>query len=156
MRPPLSLLVDATAKPIFFPTVPDRKPRTECGCQPVAFMISAKVAPFSRRSRLMTSAVLLPPRAVARASPVGGAFFDFPCPGPTLAVSAFLGDVGVFLAAVAFFPDLPLAGATWARGFAVRALLLAFGSGLEFEVCVVSFVDVVMICPFAVVTAVTI
>ncbi len=29
-------LTETSSNPIFFTTVPDRKPRTECACQPVA------------------------------------------------------------------------------------------------------------------------
>jgi hypothetical protein len=35
------------------------KPRTVCGCQPVAFMISGRVAPLARFIIAMTSAFLL-------------------------------------------------------------------------------------------------
>ena len=45
MRSPSSPLVDITVSPIFLPTVPDRNPRTECGCQPVAFINSVLVTP---------------------------------------------------------------------------------------------------------------
>ena len=34
----------------FFLTTPAKKPRTECGCQSVAFMIAAIVVPFGCRS----------------------------------------------------------------------------------------------------------
>src|SRR6266851_3507071 len=40
-------------------------PRTECACQPVAFMIWASVAPPLRWRRPSTSAFLLPSRAAA-------------------------------------------------------------------------------------------
>src|SRR3989442_15803622 len=86
VRSPSSLLVDDTASPIFLPTVPDRKPRTECGCQPVAFINSFVVAPPGRLSRSRTLAVLLPSRALAA---------DFAC-------LAVLGALGPFLAGVAF------------------------------------------------------
>jgi hypothetical protein len=35
-------------------TTPARKPRTECGCQPVAFVIAAMVAPVGNCSSAMT------------------------------------------------------------------------------------------------------
>src|SRR6266478_3477682 len=38
----------------FFLTTPAKKPRIECCCQLVAFMIAAIVAPFGRRSILTT------------------------------------------------------------------------------------------------------
>src|SRR4026209_1028460 len=46
-----------------FPRVPLRNPRTECDCQPVAFMISLSVAPSDLRSMVSTAAFLLPRRA---------------------------------------------------------------------------------------------
>jgi hypothetical protein len=39
----------------FFLTTPDRKPRTECGCQPVVSVISEIVVPFGRWSRASTA-----------------------------------------------------------------------------------------------------
>src|ERR1700680_4069838 len=39
-------LVDSIFSPIFLRSVPERKPRTEWACQPVAFISSAKVAPL--------------------------------------------------------------------------------------------------------------
>jgi hypothetical protein len=42
----------------FFLTTPAKKPRTECCCQSVAFMIAAMVAPFGRRSMASTVACL--------------------------------------------------------------------------------------------------
>jgi hypothetical protein len=44
-----------------------------------------------------------------------------------LATLAFFALLGAFLAGVAFFPALPLVGATWRAGFATLAFLLAFG-----------------------------
>ena len=54
--------MDVTANPIFFLTVPDRKPRTECGCQPVTFINSWAVTPPGRLSNSSTWSVLLPSR----------------------------------------------------------------------------------------------
>src|SRR5260370_35530414 len=68
------------------------KPRTMCGCQPVAFMISGSVAPFARFIMAITSAFLL-------------------------ARSAF-GLAAAFLARPAFFAGLAfLAGLCGALGF---------------------------------------
>src|ERR1035441_8715443 len=47
-RCPSSSLVDLTVNPIFLPRTPDRNPRTECACQPVAFISSFPVAPPER------------------------------------------------------------------------------------------------------------
>src|SRR5258708_36579285 len=81
------------------------KPRTLWACQSVAFMIAASVAPSGLFSRSRIVCALLP----SRASP------------------AFLAALGVFLAVLAFFPDLPFFGATWAERGATRAFLAAFG-----------------------------
>src|ERR1017187_8119833 len=59
-RCPSSALVDLTVSPIFLPRTPDINPRTECACQPVAFISSFPVAPPERFSRSRTLAVLLP------------------------------------------------------------------------------------------------
>jgi len=39
-------------------TTPEKKPRTECGCHPVAFMIAAIVAPSLFRSMAITRSCL--------------------------------------------------------------------------------------------------
>ena len=104
--------MEVTVNPIFLPRAPDRNPRTECACQPVAFMSSFRLAPPERFSRSRTWAVLLAWRAPA-------AFFlgDLADVAPLLA----------FFAGVAFFPDLALDGATWALCAATRGLLAGFG-----------------------------
>src|SRR5882724_254525 len=110
-RLPSRLLKDSNGMPIFFRSVPLRKPRTECGCQPVAFMSSFSKAPLGRFSRPRILAVLLPRRAVA-----------------------------AFLARVAFRAGLAFGGATSAHRFATRAFftgvapLPAVGDG-SFFVC---------------------
>jgi hypothetical protein len=90
--------------------VPDRKPRTEWGCQPVAFLNSFRMTPPDRFSRSRTLAVLLPSRALA----VLARFAPF-----WLWARASAG--------LAFFPDFGLLGAT--RGFrgGTVARLVAFG-----------------------------
>src|ERR1700683_3433964 len=82
--------------------MPDKNPRRECGCQLVAFSSSLAVAPSGRFSKSRIVAVLLPSRASFRAL------------------------LGAFFLGVAFFPALPLAGATFAR----RAPAVAFFVGL--------------------------
>src|ERR1019366_4204915 len=67
-------------------------PRTLWDCHPVAFMMSARLAPSFRRSMSMTVAFLL----------------------SLLAVPAFLAPLAVFLVEVAFLAALALAGATCA------------------------------------------
>ena len=58
MRWPSSRLLDASFRPSFLPTCALKKPRTLCGCQPVALLRSASVAPYLRRSSLMIVAPL--------------------------------------------------------------------------------------------------
>src|SRR5438874_12902135 len=123
------------AKPIFLPTVPDRNPRTECACQPVAFISSFSVAPCGRFSSSSTLAGLLPSR-LAR-------------------FSAFLRPLGAFLGEVAFLRDLPVLGATCARRAPTRAFLVVFGFSSDAVAWVVSFSSVLVIyAPVAVITAV--
>src|SRR5712692_4436801 len=110
-----------TVSPSFLRTVPDRKPRTECGNQPVAFIRSLEVAPPGRFSRSRILAVLLPSRATLG-----------------LATSR-LRPLGALFAGVALRADLALAGATLARGGATRAFLLGFGFLLLAVVAAVVF-----------------
>src|ERR1700729_2323572 len=91
LRSPSSPFVDVTERPIFLPTVPERKPRRECGCQEVALSNSLVVAPPGRFSKSRMVAVLLPSRA------------------------SFCALLGVFFLGTAFFPALLLAGATFVR-----------------------------------------
>src|SRR5260370_4085736 len=139
VRSPSSPSVDSTPSPIFLPTVPDKKPRTECVCQPVDFINSFAVAPPGRLSRSRTLAVLLPSRALAA---------GFACLAP-------LGALWPFLAGVAFFPAFPLAGAT--RGFCARVLAFLGGSRKTGTACFVSALLVLIFCrsPFAAAAAIT-
>src|SRR6202163_100701 len=99
-------LVDSIFRPIFLRSVPERKPRTEWACQPVAFISSAKVAPLDFSRRAMTWALLLPwPRVAALA--LGRRFGAFlPRPGfrADLACVVAAGD---FRAAARALPDFP-------------------------------------------------
>src|ERR1700686_818599 len=56
----------------FFLTTPAKKPRTECCCQSVAFMIAAIVLPFASRSIASTASCLEEEGAAA----FGDAGFD--------------------------------------------------------------------------------
>src|SRR5712692_6097188 len=94
-----------TFRPIFLPTAPERKPRTECGIQPVAFISSFSVAPSGRFSRSRTLADLLPSRAAP----------------------AFLRPLGAFVLGLGFLADLPLDGATCARRAPPVPFLARFG-----------------------------
>jgi hypothetical protein len=66
VRSPSALLDDSIFSPPFLPRMLT-KPRTVCACQPVAFMISANVAPLARFISAMTSAFLLPRSVVGLA-----------------------------------------------------------------------------------------
>src|SRR5579863_2382823 len=122
--------------PIFLRMVPDRNPRTECGCQPVAFISSLDVAPPGRFSSSRIAAALLPSRAE---SP----FF-----------SRFVA-LGAFLAGLTFFPGLAFLGATGARRAPALAFLVAFGSAATLAgVVSVCSATAIMLSPLAVITAV--
>src|SRR5215469_18342171 len=100
--------METTAKPIFLPTVPERKPRMECGCHPVASISSLAVAPPGRFSRSRRIVVLL--------------FFRARLAG--LPPLAFFAALRAFLAALAFVPDF---GGTWAERAPAVAFFLPFG-----------------------------
>src|SRR6516225_6549797 len=74
MRPDF-LFSDSSVSPSFFFTTPAKKPRTECGCQPVAFETAAMVVPPLAWSRPRTRSclVVLPLERDA----VGVLFFAF-------------------------------------------------------------------------------
>src|ERR1035441_4691581 len=105
--------MEVTASPIFLPKTPDRNPRTECTCQPVAFRSSFREAPPERFNRSRTLVVLLPWWAP---------------------VACFLGDLADFAPVLAFFarvaclPDLARDGATWALCAADRGFLAGVGA----------------------------
>ena len=132
-----------TANLIFFPIVPERKPRTECGCQPVAFISSFVVAPPGRFSRSSTASVLLPWRAPAAFS----------------GTLARLAPLAPFFTGAVFLPDLPLDGAT--RGFrgATLAFVVGFGSCTAplaaWVVCSSVVSVVIVVSPLRLITAVT-
>jgi hypothetical protein len=117
------------------PIVPDRNPRTECGCHRVAFCSSFDVAPPGRFSRSRIFAALLPSRA-----PV-----------------AFFSLLGAFLAGLAFLPGFPFFGATFARRAPAVAFFVGFGSAdpAVGAVSICSVFVVIIRSPLAVITAVT-
>ena len=123
-RVPSSRFSDFTVSAIFFPRVPLTKPRTLCGCQPVAFMISANVAPPGRFSRSRILAVLLPSRTPSA--------FGFVALGPLAAFFAGL----VFLGAAALsLPPLALFLALGAPFFGLAAFFEAALSGAPAAPC---------------------
>src|ERR1700687_1347202 len=86
-------------------------PRTLCACQPLAFMISFRVAPPARFSRSRTFSVLLPWRAV----------------DSLFAGLAAFAAVAPFFARAGFLGVLALLSATRARRAPVLAFLAAGG-----------------------------
>jgi hypothetical protein len=113
-------LLELTANPIFLRTVPDKNPRTECGCQPAAAINSCNVAPPGRFSRSSTWAVLLTRR-------VELAFFA-PC--------------DVFLAGLAFVVAFAVTGVPCRPRFATLAFLVGFGLR-KFVACAIPFSSVI-------------
>src|SRR4029079_1021626 len=67
MRPP-SPLSEVSAKPNFLRTTPAKKPRTECCCHPVTFMIAAIFFPLACLSRPRTVSCLVRPRVEPEAT----------------------------------------------------------------------------------------
>jgi hypothetical protein len=108
---PTSPFVEMTSRPIFFRIVPDRNPRTECGCQPVAFISSLDVAPPGRFHRSRIVAALLPSRAES--------LFCLPW-----------GILGPFFAGLAFVPDLAFLRRDRRATCASGGLLGGFGSAV--------------------------
>ena len=100
-------MADSILRPIFFPIVPDRNPRTLWGNHPVTLISSFVVTPPGRFSRSRTLSVLLPSRTPS-------AFADF----------AFLGALAALVATAAF---LGLAVAL-ALGLAPLALFWPLGA----------------------------
>src|SRR6516164_1360534 len=78
MRPDF-VFSDASVSPSFFFTTPAKKPRTECGCQPVTFEIAAMVVPPLDRSRPRTRSSLVVPSLERDARCVRFFVFDLSC-----------------------------------------------------------------------------
>src|SRR6516225_12498094 len=78
MRPDF-VFSDASVSPSFFFTTPAKKPRTECGCQPVAFEIAAMVVPPLALSRPRTRSCLVVPPLERDAVCVFFFAFDLSC-----------------------------------------------------------------------------
>jgi hypothetical protein len=75
MRSP-SAFSDVSVKPSFLRTTPAKKPRTECCCHPVAFMIAVIVAPLGCLSNPRTASCFVPPRVEPEAGfPLFAGFF---------------------------------------------------------------------------------
>ncbi len=136
-RSPSSPFVDSTVSPIFLPTAPLMNPRTECGCQPVDFMISAKVAPFGRRIISSTLAVLLSARGVPAFFAGAGLATFFP------ALAAFFGAAPLVL------PDL---AAFWLLGAPFLGLAPFFGEAFSGATCAPCAATVAALSALAVVS----
>src|SRR5437588_10133699 len=75
MRSP-STFSEVSVRPSFLRTTPAKNPRTECCCQPVAFMMAAIVVPLGCLSSPRTVSCLVPPRAEPEATfPFFAGFF---------------------------------------------------------------------------------
>jgi hypothetical protein len=144
--------MEVTAIPIFLPTVPERNPRTLCGCQPVAFISSLDVTPPGRFSSSRIVSVLLPSRGpFSLAAFTGRAAFGFGV--------ASRAALGAFLAGLAFFADLALAGATLRARYATLAFFVALGwspVAVAWAVAAVSSaVVIILVSPLAVIAVTT-
>src|ERR1700751_329981 len=86
---------DKSVRPSFLRTTAVKKPRTECGCQPVAFMIVVIVVPWGSLSRASTAScfVLLAVEAEGMRSDFAGLF-------ATLLAQAILVFEGLLLCAI--------------------------------------------------------
>src|SRR5450631_716277 len=81
VRSPASFLADSILTPCFLAAV-ERKPRTLCACQSVAFMISASVAPLARPIISRIFAPLLSARGVLASLALAGLAALFPALAP--------------------------------------------------------------------------
>src|ERR1700692_1038550 len=89
----------------FFLTTPAKKPRTECCCQSVAFMIAAIVVPLGWRSSASTISCFEEGGAAVLTAPIFG--FGFGCAWPLAFGAPFapLGDLRAVPVVLDF--DLP-------------------------------------------------
>src|SRR6516165_8419963 len=78
MRPDLVFSEESISPSLFF-TTPAKKPRTECGCQPVTFEIAAMVVPPLAWSRPSTRSCLVVPPLERDARCVLFFVFDLSC-----------------------------------------------------------------------------
>src|SRR5258706_16160720 len=91
---PDSSFTEATLNFSFLVITPLKKPRTECGCQPVALISSLSVAPPGRFSSPRIFSVLVPPRPDAGGRPAEPALADARFVGTFLAGRALGGGGG--------------------------------------------------------------
>src|SRR5260221_13516086 len=89
MRSP-SAFSDVIVKPSFLRTTRAKKPRTECCCHPVAFMIAAIVVPLGCLSSPRTVSCLVPPRVEPEATFPFFAGFFARLAGPTFGLLGVL------------------------------------------------------------------
>src|SRR5262245_21436866 len=92
-----SAFSDSSVSLSFLRTTPAKNPRTECCCDPVAFMIAAMVAPLGWLSRASTAACLELARVVGtRPGFLAAAFFAALLLGGALTSLVLLGMLGSF------------------------------------------------------------
>src|SRR5437773_10071925 len=94
-----SAFCEVNVNPSFLRTTPAKKPRTECCCQPVAFMIAAVVAPLGCPSRARTASCLVPPRLEDEEVflSFAGAFARLLARASLVLLAVLLGDILIFL-----------------------------------------------------------
>jgi hypothetical protein len=85
-------LSEVTARPSFFLSAPLIAPRTECGCQPVAFTTSAIVVPSLRRRSSTSRACFVPDRVDARETVAFGFDLDLVARFDPAALRPWSGD----------------------------------------------------------------
>src|SRR4051812_37885879 len=108
MRSP-STFSDVRDKPSFLRTTPAKKPRTECCCHPVAFMIAAIVIPLVCLSSPRTVSCLVPPRVESEATlPFLACFFARLAGATFVWLDVLRSDMSQILSvATAHAPSLP-------------------------------------------------
>src|SRR3974390_3134186 len=94
MRPDF-VFSDSSVSPSFFFTTPARKPRTECGCQPVTFEIAAMVVPPLAWSRPRTRPCLVVPPLERDAVCVLFLAFDLSCFAGLVRGLGFVSDLTI-------------------------------------------------------------
>src|SRR6516165_442288 len=94
MRPDF-VFSDSSVSPSFFFTIPAKKPRTECGCQPVTFEIAEMVVPSLACSRPRTRSCLVVPPLERNARCVLFFVFDLSCFGGLVRGLGFVLDLAI-------------------------------------------------------------
>src|SRR6266568_1444134 len=104
-----SALSDVIVKPSFLRTTLAKKPRTECCCHPVAFMIAVIVVPLGCLSSPRIVSCLVPPRVEPEATfPLFAGFFSRVAGATFVLLGVLRCDIFQILSvATAHAPSLP-------------------------------------------------